>query len=112
MIKKPKPRILRKTLREVIITDILIYNECKLRKLIAIEAPKALIKPIRHNIEELNRGVLNIHGQKDLLDTIYQDHEVLIGRNGKEYIAFNEGTILYFPNAQHGRYIKRANKER
>ena len=67
--------------------------------------PQILKDNLNSLLSEYENGSIKISGNKELLNVQYKNHEVKTGRGGKQYIAFNNGTINYFPQARYGKCI-------
>ena len=65
---------------------------------------KQMADAISIEIGRLEKGILTIGGDVDLLDEEYVDHELKTGSGGKKYVRFN-GKVNYFPNAKYGRFV-------
>ena len=50
-------------------------------------------------------GCFKINGDAELLKVPFEDGVWKKGRGGKCYVAFNDETVLYFPNGKYGPYI-------
>ena len=97
-----------KTIRTYICECEAKMQKERLEKLIEMSAPEIMITRTKEIIVELETENIKVGGDKELLDVEFINREVKKGRGGKTYISLNNGTINYFPNAQYGRYIKRA----
>ena len=96
------------TIREKMITSELESTETRLQKLKEVGAPSVVIESLEKSIQKLKSGEIDVGGESQLLDEEYENGIVQKGRSGKPYISINDGTILYFPTARYGRFIKRA----
>lgn len=91
-------------IKDYIVEKELAHTKERLDKLTEIGAPSVVLKGISEEIERLESGVLNVGGNKDLLDEDFSEREVKKCNGGKVYIQF-DGRINYFPNAKYGRFI-------
>lgn len=74
-----------------------------------IGGPKIIISNLTNEIETLNAGVIpDMGGEVELLEEKFIDIEDKKGRGGVVYYSINGGSILYFPYAKYGMFIKRA----
>jgi hypothetical protein len=93
------------TILEYILDKSLDYAYTRLGRLIEIDAPKIVLISLEEQINKMENGEIKISGDASLLDREVESVKGEKGRGGKSYIRFN-GSILYFPNAKYGRYIK------
>ena len=89
-----------------IIENEIRQDKIRLKKLEEIGAPDVMIRGQRKMLEDLEKGGLNVSGEKSLLDLEFIKFEVKKGNGGKLYIVF-DNEIKYFPNAKYGRFITR-----
>lgn len=94
------------TLKEKILDMEIKVTSERLEVYNRIEGCPQIIKDNLNNLlYEYENGNIKISGNKELLNVQYKNHEVKTGRGGKQYIAFNNGTINYFPQARYGKCI-------
>lgn len=91
------------TMKETIIKIELKVATERLEKLKNI-APKIIVENTKKYIEELQEGIIKIGGDKSLLDKEDSPYVVKNGVGGKPYLEFENG-IIYFPQAQYGKFI-------
>jgi hypothetical protein len=99
-----------KTIKDWILAERVFVTRQRITKLTELEAPKMILDKDQELLNDYEQGIIRITDKEQLLDTPYQNHEYTKGRGGVAYIKFNNGSILYFPNAKYGRYITK-NKE-
>lgn len=66
--------------------------------------PKAMLAEIGSGIALMERGVLSVSGNPELLDLPAENPQMKVGRRGKQYVRYANG-VCYFPNARFGRFI-------
>ena len=94
------------TLKEKILDMEIKVTSKRLEAFNRIEGcPQILKDNLNSLLSEYENGSIKISGNKELLNVQYKNHEVKTGRGGKQYIAFNNGTINYFPQARYGKCI-------
>ena len=94
------------TLKEKILDMEIKVTSKRIEAFNRIEGCPQIMKDNLNNLlSEYESGNIKISGNKELLKVQYKNHEVKTGRGGKQYIAFNNGTINYFPQAQYGKCI-------
>ena len=98
------------TIREKIIENELAYQKDRYAKLKEMGAPVVIIENMERVISELTAGDIKVTGETELLDLDYFNGEVKKGKGGKVYICMNNGSILYFPNAKYGRFIRKGDE--
>ena len=78
--------------------------EYRLLKLESMGAPQVMIDRQKELCEELRNRTIKVGGDSDLLNNEVESFEVKTGREGKQYVEFNN-SIKYFPQAKYGRFI-------
>ena len=97
-------------IKEFLVERMKDMHEKRVVRLEEIGAPKIILRKEAEILEKLRAGELpsKVGGEKELLDVIYRSHVPKNGRGGKVYIEFNDGEVLFFPEARYGMYIKGA----
>jgi hypothetical protein len=90
---------------EFIVNNEIAMAEERIVELKRIKAPSIMISGLEKNLAELRSGKIKVNGDYSLLEEEYIGHEVKTGRGGRPFIVFGE-SIMYFPMARYGRYVK------
>lgn len=83
---------------------ILQSEKERYERLVTARAPKVILSNMKKILDSEN---ISVGGDKSLLTTEIVSLETKIGRGGKKYYHIN-GSINYFPEAVHGKFITKA----
>lgn len=95
------------TVRQYIINGLIEAGKERITSLEKLGAPSVMVDGQRKYVEKLQKGILEVGGDKDALDDKFVNAEKKKGKGGKSYYVIN-GNINFFPAAKYGMYIKRA----
>ena len=101
-----------RTIKEYIQENEIRHLEITLEKCEELNAPAIITRGSEDALRRWKEMDIRISGEPELMNEKLVDWEVKKGRGGKVFLSINGGTILYFPYARFGAFIKRAGSDK